>query len=72
MARNLVPRMLRVLRVPNVQGHLQGRVSRVCGREEGADSMVKRFAGRIAWLTFVMGSAALCGLIIAAALTGNL
>ncbi len=34
--------------------------------------MVKRFVGRIAWLTFVMGSAALCGLIITAALTGNM
>jgi len=34
--------------------------------------MVKGLVGRIAWPTFVFASAALCGLIIAAALTGNL
>ncbi|MFF8783955.1 hypothetical protein [Streptomyces sp. NPDC015125] len=51
--------------------HIQGAVPALRGQNIGADQVVKRFLGRIAWPSFVLIVTGLCGLIITLAATGK-
>ncbi|MFG2135749.1 hypothetical protein [Streptomyces sp. NPDC048650] len=67
-----MPRLLRIRRLHYMPLHIQGAVPAPRGRNIGADQVVKRFLGRIAWPSFVLIVTGLCGLIITLAATGKL
>lgn len=69
---SILDRQPRILEGAGDESHKNEAARQRCGRNAGADYMVRKFLGRVAWPVFLFFTWLTCGPIITPAATHNL